>query len=211
MGTGNRFISPRLMDNKTANISTLIRPVCHTSDWTAEFLRGAGTVYYLPDRRKYASGENVGFGGRPPDGRDRIVTDELHIRAGSRHAQLADTLRVAETIRSVNNVGDRVQLKFPAVPDDGERHRGAGVKLNGPDHLFEAFDRPPVYSHDYVAGLETCAFGSAAGNHAADIRRREGLSYRHEHPGQNDDRQQEIRERAGRDNERSLAQRFGIE
>jgi hypothetical protein len=72
-------------------------------------------------------------------------------------------------------------------------------------HVGETADRRAVDGRDHIAGLKARCRGSAVGLHAVDLRRRARFAEKREQAGENHDRQNEIRDRAGGDDRRARA------
>src|SRR5690606_28564687 len=103
------------------------------------------------------------------------------------------------------------ELDLAAVAQDREFERPVEIELDDPLDLFEPLDLGPVDAEDAVADLERGTLGGAAGQNAAYDRRRERLSDDAENTGEDDDREEEIRERSRRHHCGALAEPLVME
>ncbi len=91
-----------------------------------------------------------------------------------------------------------------------QRHRDARVQANQLLYVLEALDAPAIDADDHIAGMDAARLGGAARLHLADFGRRERLAIGHEQQGQDDDREDEVRDRPAGNNRRPLPETLAV-
>src|SRR5207342_1845509 len=107
-----------------------------------------------------------------------------------------EPLRVSKRILYFAQLRRALQLQRGITALEGEGEGIAGANADEALHVGETADLLAVDGQDDVADLETRALCGAAGFDLVDARRGARLAEEREQAGKNDDRQDEIRDRA---------------
>src|SRR5437879_7287474 len=120
-------------------------------------------------------------------------------------AENPEALRVAEGVLHFAQFRRALQLQRGITALDGEGQGVAGTDADEALHVGEAADLLAVDGGDDVADLKARPLGGAAGFDLVDARRRARLAEEGEQTGEDDDRQNEIRDRTGGNDGRARA------